>query len=220
MTRKSPEWKDILHNGAEHLRRLKRSQDVMVEWFFVQEIKADEQKALLSEGRDPAGPEGQAELLCRIARRMPLSIMKGSAVAGSQDAAFSPSYALINPSFKVENFTGYCDPTAIYDDISPDPQAGITRERISAVRRYWEQTPFVKKLQAIYDGTGDETKEVVYFMEPVTGHTIPDFRPYLKHGVREMKERIRKSGNAFGEAMAASLDAVLILARRDNCRFT
>jgi pyruvate-formate lyase len=80
----------------------------------------------------------QAETLIRCVEAMPLSIPEGTAIAGSMDAAFSPSYALINPTFKIESFAGYCDPVAVYDDISPEGE--ITRERIDAVvvlaRRY------------------------------------------------------------------------------------
>jgi len=207
-------WAEALRDGVEMVRKAKRAQTRVDEWFFVQEIKMREREAMLAEGKPPDTAAGQAELLCRIARQAPLSILAGSAIAGTQDGAFSPSYALINPSFKVEEFAGYCDPTAIYNDIVPDGENGLTAERIHTVRQYWEQTPYVGKLQAIYEATGDEAKEVVFFMEPVTGHTIPDMRPFLKNGVADMQKRARKSGTAYGAAMAEALEAPLILARR------
>jgi formate C-acetyltransferase len=184
-------FKNMLKDGVELVRKAKRSQETMEEWFFVQEIKMQE-----------------------LVRRMPISIVKGSAIAGTQDGAFSASYALINPSFKVEEFAGYCDPTAIYDDVSPNPEKSITKERIQAVRQYWEKTGYVRELQTIYTKVGDEINEVVYFAEPVTGHTIPDLRPFLKNGVRAMQQKARDSGQEYGRIMATALDALIILADR------
>ncbi|MHC4110705.1 MAG: pyruvate formate lyase family protein [Planctomycetota bacterium] len=214
MIRLNTPWKDILKEGVEFVRKTKRSQESMDEWFFVQEIKMQEACAMRSEGGDPDDAAGQAELLCRVVRRIPISIFKGSAIAGTQDGAFSASYALINPSFKVEEFAGYCDPTAIYDDVSPNPEKDITKERIQAVRQYWENTDYVEELQEIYTKAGDEINEVVYFMEPVTGHTIPDLRSFLKNGVMAMQQQARESGQEYGRIMATALDAVIILADR------
>jgi len=207
-------FKDILKEGVELVRKAKRSQECIDEWFFVQEIKMQEARTMRAEGRNPDDAAGQAELLCRVVRRMPISIVKGSAIAGTQDGAFSASYALINPSFKVEEFAGYCDPTEIYDDISPNPQSGITKQKIQTVRQYWEKTAYVSDLRAIYAKAGDEINEVVYFVEPVTGHTIPDLRPFLKDGVRAMQQKARQSGEEYGEIMAGALEAVIILASR------
>ena len=198
----------ILQDGVEQLRAYKRAQVLVEDWFFVQEIYMQEREAIIAQGRDIDNSEAVADCLCKIAEKMPISIPPGSVIVGSQDCAFSPSYALINPTFKVEEFAGYCDPTAIYNDINPNSDSGITEERISKVRKYWEQTSYVQKLQSIYAKTGKESQEVVYFMEPVTGHTIPDMRPFLQHGVKAMQEKVR------GSAMAKALPAVLILADR------
>jgi len=223
MIRLNKEWREILKEGVQLVRKAKRSQECMDEWFFVQEIKMQEATTMRADGRNPDDAAGQAELLCRVVRRMPISIIKGSAIAGTQDGAFSASYALINPFFKVEEFAGYCDPTDIYNDISPnsskegrifDPQKGITKDRIQAVRRYWEKTAYVSDLRQIYAKAGDEINEVVYFVEPVTGHTIPDLRPFLKNGVRAMQAKARQSGEKYGEIMAGTLEAVIILAAR------
>jgi len=204
----------ILQDGVEKLRAYKRAQILVEDWFFVQEIHMQEQEAIITQGENPNAPEAIADCLCRIAERMPISIPPGSAIVGSQDCAFSPSYALINPTFKVEEFAGYCDPTAIYNDISPNPESGITEERINKVRKYWEQTSYVHKLQSIYAKIGNESKEVVYFMEPVTGHTIPDMRPFLQYGVKAMQEKAEQANNKYGNAMAKALQAALILADR------
>jgi len=214
MIRLNKEWKEIFKEGVELVRKAKRSQECMDEWFFVQEIKMQEARAMRADGRNPDDAAGQAELLCRVIRRMPISIIKGSAIAGTQDGAFSASYALINPYFKVEEFAGYCDPTDIYNDISPNPQKGITKDRIQAVRQYCQMSAYVSNLREIYAKAGDEINEVVYFVEPVTGHTIPDMRPFLKNGVRAMQAKARQSGEKYGEVMAGALEAVIILAAR------
>jgi formate C-acetyltransferase len=199
-------------DSVEILRNYKRSQKTINTWFYVQEIKMQEREAMRREGLETEDALGNAELLCRVVAKMPLSIPEGSVIAGSQDGAFSPSYALINPSFKVEEFAGYCDPCAIYDDVTVE--GTLTTERVETVRAYWSQTEYVSKLYGISEQYERYTKEVAFFMEPVTGHTIPDMRPFLKHGVAEMQRRALASGTDYGRAMARSLDAVLILARR------
>ena len=55
-----------------------------------------------------------AKELEAIIERLPLSISDNAVFAGTQRDAFARSYALINPSFRVETFSGYCDPTAVY----------------------------------------------------------------------------------------------------------
>jgi formate C-acetyltransferase len=201
-----------LNEKVEKLRKFKRSQKIVNTWFYVQEIKMLEREAMRQEGMETEDAYGNAELLCRVVEKMPLSVPEGTVIAGSQDGAFSPSYALINPSFKVEEFAGYCDPCAIYDDIVPTDD--LTAERVEKVRKYWEKTAYVKKLYAVSEKYDRYTKEVAFFMEPVTGHTIPDIRPFLKHGVAAMQQKALDSGTEYGKAMARSLDAVLILARR------
>jgi len=201
-----------LSNGVEKLRNFKRSQKILNTWFYVQEIKMFEREAMLKEGLETENAYGNAELLCRVVEKMPLSIPDGSAIAGSQDGAFSPSYALINPSFKVEEFAGYCDPCAIYSDVTLTED--LTGERVEKVRKYWKQTDYVSKLYDISEQYECYTKEVAFFMETVTGHTIPDMKPFLKNGVAAMKQEALESGTEYGRAMARSLDAVLILTRR------
>ncbi|UKI36541.1 MAG: hypothetical protein L6V93_22120 [Clostridiales bacterium] len=83
--------------------------------------------------------------------------------------------------FKVEEFNGYCDPTAVFNDIEPNEE--FTSERIRTVRQYMQNTDYVKTLSEVYKKYESDTKEVAYFIEQVTGHLIPDFRYALKHGV-------------------------------------
>ncbi|MGB2808100.1 MAG: hypothetical protein WBC22_10175, partial [Sedimentisphaerales bacterium] len=89
MIRLNYAFKNILQDGVELVRKAKRSQESMDEWFFVQEIKMQVHEAMRSEGSNPDNAAGQAELLCRMVQRIPISIVKGSAIAGTQDGAFS-----------------------------------------------------------------------------------------------------------------------------------
>ena len=171
----------ILKNGLEQVLRTKRAQNKMTSWFVYQEMKMEVTERLRNEGGvEPNSREGAAALLLECVRNMPISIPEGSAIAGTQDDAFSPSYALINPSFEVESFAGYCDPLAVYNDIEPDET--FTKERIERVRNYYAETEYVKRLGEIYEKVENDIAEVAYFVEPVTGHIIPDMRAILKLG--------------------------------------
>ena len=108
-----------------------------------------------------------------------------------QRDAFARSYALINPSFKVESFAGYCDPTAVFGDIDPNDE--ITAERIETVRAHDKDTDYVRALTKAYADVEDLTGEVAFFMEQVTGHVIPDMRPAIKHGVNSMIARLEEA---------------------------
>ena len=161
-----------------------------------------------------------AKTLVEVAERLPLWISDYHVFAGTQDDAFARSYALINPAFSVDSFSGYCDPVAVFGDI--DPIGDITQERIDDLKQYNEKTKFAKALCSAYDIAGDNTSEAIYFIEQVTGHLIPDMRDVLKDGVKGLKERIRVQREAaqnpkkrsYYEAMDISLNAVLVIARR------
>lgn len=192
----------VYASGIEKLLQYKFAQKRMTGWFEYQELKMQARQKF----SDPDMPECQTAILCDCVRRMKLSIPEGSVIAGTQDDAFSPSYALINPAFRVETFAGYCDPVAIYDDLKPD--AEFPRERIEKVRNYYRETRFVKTLNRVYEKTGRLTQEVAFFVEPVTGHTIPDLRPILKMGI----ERLPFAPEA--KYIRAALEAAEILAER------
>ncbi len=201
----------IFQSGIEKITNHKRNQTKLTGWFVFQELKMLERQKLETQGANPDAPEHQAHILCKCIRKMPLFISEGSAIAGTQDDAFSPSYALINPAFKVETFAGYCDPLVVYDDIIPDEE--FTEERIETVRSYMASTPYVKKLKSVYEKTSAATKEVAYFVEPVTGHTIPDVRPVLEKGVENLIAET-SDVSEYSIIMKASLNAPLILAER------
>ena len=206
---------DAVTAQARNLFREERSKMRLDGWFFNKEI----QKSVF-EKYDGLPRELQcAELLREVARALPLSISEHAVFAGSQSDSFARSYALINPTFEVESFAGYCDPTAVFSDIEPGD--GITQERIDCARAWDSKSDYVKKLSAAYSKVEDYTGEVVFFMEQVTGHVIPDMRPAISGGVEKLMAAIDeklKSANdeqrVNYEAMKISLEAVCILADR------
>ena len=203
---------ELFNTGLELLLAAKLRQKQLTSWFEYQEIRMQEREAMRATGHDPDDARYAGELLCRCVKRMPLSIPEGSVFAGTQDDAFSPSYALINPNFRVESFTGYCDPVAIYADI--EPSETISAERIETVKNYCRETPYGKRLVEIYQKTATLTDEAAFFMEPVTGHMIPDMRPILAQGL----ETFVANGSCdtpFVAVMHEAAQAAVIL----SCRY-
>ncbi|MBQ8754592.1 MAG: hypothetical protein IJZ19_06130 [Lentisphaeria bacterium] len=90
---------EIYANGLEKLLKWKSGQKRMTGWFEYQELKMEVRKTFAN----PDSPENQAAILCECVRKIKLSIPEGSVIAGTQDDAFSPGYALAD-----------CD--VIYDD--------------------------------------------------------------------------------------------------------
>ncbi len=206
---------EILTDKAKLLFQEERKINHLEGWFLSREIayNATKDKNLSEEAK-------AAEEIIEICKQLPLSISENNVFVGTQRDAFARSYALINPAFEVEKFNGYCDPTAVYGDI--DPIGDITAERIALMRKRTEQGVYCKELSETYSQAEVETAEVLYFIEQVTGHVIPDFRPVLKYGIESIKEnvknRIASESNPEKvhnlESMLKSLDAVLILAER------
>lgn len=177
-------------------------------WFIAKEteMKAEEKYSTLP-------PQiKKAQLLCEVLREIPISLSDNAIFVGTQRDAFARSYALINPSFTVEGFSGYCDPMAIYNDIEPNSE--FTAERINAVREFTSRSKMVKMLNETYGKAEKDTKEVIYFVEQVTGHVIPDFRTALKYGVDSLIEDAESKNGEFYEAAAIALRGVGILIDR------
>lgn len=95
-------------------------------------------------------------------KHIPVSIGEYHVFAGTQDDSFARSYALINPAFTVDSFSGYCDPVAVFGDI--DPIGDITQERINALKEYNDQTPYADALRKAYDIAGDSTSEAIFLL--------------------------------------------------------
>lgn len=185
-------------------------------WFIAREIVCNHNSELNGLPKEIRA----ANELKYIISEIPLSISEHNIFAGTQRDAFARSYALINPAFEVETFSGYCDPTAIYDDIEPNEQ--FTAERIERVKKFTKNTEFVKQLTKVYDEYEQYTKEVVFFIEQVTGHVIPDFRPALKYGIKaiieETEKRISSEADEYKKnnlkAMILTLESAVLLANR------
>jgi hypothetical protein len=131
-------------------------------WFLAREAALD----AIDQSVDVSPERAAANALAAICRTLPLSIGQNAVFAGSQSDAFARTYALINPTFRVESFSGYCDPTAVFDDIEPSPEIPI--ERIENLRERTRQTPFVRALSDVYEKCERDTREVIYFVEQVT----------------------------------------------------
>lgn len=193
---------------AKALYREERSIKRLDGWFLIKEIEARVEEQYADCGKE----EKKAHLLCEALRAMPLTLSDNAIFVGTQRDAFAKSYALINPSFKVEGFSGYCDPTAIYNDIEPNEE--FSAERIERMRRYTEGTPMVDKLNATYEKAECYTKEVIFFVEQVTGHVIPDFRAALQFGVDRLIAEAQEKDGEFYRASGVALGGVKILIGR------
>lgn len=193
-----------------------RSLDYLTGWFLAKETA----RRCDGEFSGDADSIRIAKTLVEIAKELPISIGDYHVFAGTQDDAFARSYALINPAFTVETFAGYCDPVAVFGDI--DPIGDITQERIDELREYNRHSEFSTKLKEAYDPIETKTGEVVFFIEQVTGHLIPDLRGILKSGIKGAKADIAAklevetdaSKIEYYKAMDISLDAVVIFANR------
>ena len=174
-------------------------------WFLAREA------ATYADIDAPAGELRAALELKEIVQAIPLSISAHAAFAGTQRDAFARSYALINPEFRVETFSGYCDPTAVFGDIQPIDRASeggvITQERIDTLREKTRQSAYVTQLMEMYAAHERSMSEVAFFVEQVTGHLIPDFRPILKCGIDALLDKAP-------EAMKIALQCAKILAER------
>ena len=191
---------------AKSLFSEKRAGNRLDGWFIEKELH-------LAKVYENENEEVKKALILRdIIKSIPLYISDYQIFAGTQDDAFARSYALINPSFKVEEFSGYCDPAAVFGDIEPNDE--FNAERIAKARNEFAKCEYAVKLGEVYGANECYTKEVIFFFEQVTGHLIPDMRFALKYGVKEMLKKIEgKDGDGY-KAFAIALESVIILANR------
>ena len=193
---------------AKALYREERQIKRLDGWFIAKETE------MLTEGNyTDCSPElKKAHLVCEVVKALPISLSDNAIFVGTQRDAFARSYALINPSFTVEGFSGYCDPMAIYNDI--EPSAEFPAERIDRVRAHTAKTKMVEMLNETYGKVENYTGEVLFFVEQVTGHVIPDFRTALKVGVNALIEQANAKDGEFYAAAAVVLGSVKILIGR------
>ena len=200
---------------ANNLFKEEREINNLTGWFIIKETESK-----FEEEYKNYSPMKKAALKFREAIKvLPLSISDNAVFAGTQRDAFARSYALINPTFKVETFAGYCDPTAVYDDITVTDV--FTKERIETLRELDKKTPYVKELTAVYNSCENLTGEVAFFIEQVTGHLIPDMRAVLKYGIKKLIKDIDEKLTECSddkkenyEAMKISLETAKLLAER------
>ncbi len=186
----------------------KRAGNRLDGWFIAKEKELELNKVYAGENEEVK----KALILRDIIKTIPLYLSDYQLFAGTQDDAFARSYALINPAFKVEEFSGYCDPAAVFGDIVPNEE--FNAERIAKARNEFAETEYAVKLGEVYGANECYTKEVIFFFEQVTGHLIPDMRFALKYGVKEMLKKIEgKEGDGY-KAFAIALESVIILANR------
>ena len=200
---------------ANNLFKEEREINNLTGWFIIKETESK-----FEEEYKNYSPMKKSALKFREGIKvLPLSISDNAVFAGTQRDAFARSYALINPTFKVETFAGYCDPTAVYDDITVTDV--FTKERIETLRELDKKTPYVKELTAVYNSCENLTGEVAFFIEQVTGHLIPDMRAVLKYGIKKLIKDIDEKLTECSddkkenyEAMKISLETANLLAER------
>ena len=193
---------------AKALFKEKRAGMRLDGWFIAKEAELRLAKEFEGENEEVK----KALILREIVKTIPIYLSDYQIFAGTQDDAFARSYALINPAFKVEEFSGYCDPAAVFSDIEPNEE--ITAERIEKARNEFAETEYAVKLGEVYGKAECYTKEVIFFFEQVTGHLIPDMRFAIKYGVKEMLKKIEgKEGNGY-KAFGIALESAIVLANR------
>lgn len=200
---------------AKSLFREERAFKRLDGWFYAREVAMESSSPNVSPSEESAACELQ-----RIVASLPLDISENAVFVGTQRDAFARTYALINPAFKVETFSGYCDPTSVFDDIVPDEN--ITSERIDALRKKTTESRYIRDLNEVYRQYSHYTDEVVFFFEQVTGHVIPDFRYVLRNGVeRLIAETLARASEEPDEvkqknlyAMCGALQSAVVLAER------
>ena len=207
---------DRLQEKAERLFRNERAVDRLDGWFLIREISCDYEEA----HPDEPNIVRKARALAEVVKKLPLSLDENAVFAGTQRDAFAKSYALINPNFRVSTFNGYCDPSAVFGDIEPNET--FSAERIASVKERFSRTKYVQKLGEVYRAAENDTGEVAYFFEQVTGHLIPDFKPALRLGLRRLIADLEQRNAAESdpdkrnarEAMKCTLESAIVLARR------
>ena len=213
-----------------YIKRLKEYLDLIIKrnaekhnligWVLAKDIQ---RRKLLEIGDKYSPAITQAILLESVCEQLPIFIEPGQIFAGTEEDAFSASYALINPAFRIESFQGYNDEMAFYNDVKPGDKIAdikVTEQMIEDNRKFWGKHPSVAKIREIYKETGNQTKEAVYFVERVTGHTIPGFEEALEEGleckITELKQQKKKfpAKSDYFNSMIKTLQSAIILADR------
>ena len=176
----------------------RQTKKILNGWFLSREIAADASEGITCGEEEKAALELEA-----IIEKLPLEISDNAIFAGTQRDAFAASYALINPTFRVETFRGYCDPLDVYAYATPTEE--ISAERIADMKKRAGNSDYVRDLNKVYGACGEYTDEVAFFVEQVTGHLIPDFRRALKVGISTLLAEIEEKLPTLDQAHASNL---------------
>ncbi len=192
----------------------------LIGWVLAKDIQ---RRKLLEIGDKYSPAMTQGILLESVCEKIPIFIESGQIFAGTEEDAFSASYALINPAFHIESFQGYNDKMAFYDDVKAGEKIAdikVTEQMIENNRVFWSRLPSVVKIRDIYKDTGNQTREAVYFVERVTGHTIPGFEEALEKGLEgiiiELKQNKKKlpAKSDYFDSIIKALQSTITLANR------
>lgn len=192
----------------------------LIGWVLAKDIQ---RKKLLEIGDKYSPAMTQSILLESVCEQLPIFIEPGQIFAGTEEDAFSASYALINPAFRIESFQGYNDEIAFYDDVKPGDRFAdieVSQKMIEDNRMFWSVHPSVVKMREVYKKTGNQTKEAVYFVERVNGHTIPDFKEALENGLESIIIKLEKqkknhpAKSDYFNSMIKTLQSAITLADR------
>jgi len=192
----------------------------LIGWVLAKDIQ---RKKLLEIGDKYSPAMTQAILLESVCEQLPIFIEPGQIFAGTEEDAFSASYTLINPAFRIESFQGYNDEMACYDYVKPNDKITdieVTEKMIEDNRKFWSKHPSVVMIRDIYKDTGNQTREAVYFVGKVTGHTIPGFEEALEKGLKgliiELKQNKKElpAKSDYFNSMIKTLQAAITLANR------
>ena len=138
-----------------------------------------------------------------------------------------PDYTLIDIDTEIENLMGMSISqifdrfgenefrrieSAVINDIEPNEI--FTESRIDKVRTFTSKSDMVSILNEMYSDAENYTKEVVFFVEQVTGHIIPDFRFAIKHGIDAVINKAKENDGEFYRAAEISLNSAKILINR------
>ena len=112
---------------------------------------------------------------------------------------------------------------AFYDDVKAGEKIAdikVAEQMVEKNRKFWGKHPSVAKIRDIYKDTGNQTREAVYFVERVTGHTIPGFEEALEKGLEgiiiELKQNKKKlpAKSDYFDSIIKALQSTITLANR------
>jgi len=148
----------------------------------------------------------RARALETVLRELPMVLSSDDLLPGSLDDAFAPTYNLFRAG--LDEFQGYCT----YSDTYCDLEGKVSPSEIDEVRDFWIEEPYEKGLATLIPYTDrDAMDESLFFAEPVTGHTIPDFSSVIVQGTYGLRRRIEEArGTSEGKGQVDQWEAMII----------